>query len=254
MTEQKRNTGECLNCGAEFNIQDKFCSSCGQETKRDDSVRGFIGHFLADYFTFDSKFTRSILPLLTKPGFLTIEYLMGRRVQYILPLRMFIFTSIILFLVIGFSGSINPETDNIDALALDYEFWDNFFKSILPKIFFLLLPVFAILLKLLHHKISKYFLVDFLFAVHFHTFLFLVLLIYLLLSSIFNFLDLTQVNLVLFGLTSLYIIYYIWRALQLVYGQGPWKSLFKLILLAICYGVALLTVSFAVIYLLWETK
>ncbi|MCH7677577.1 DUF3667 domain-containing protein, partial [candidate division KSB1 bacterium] len=40
--------------------------------------------FLGDYFTFDSRFFRSFIPLLRKPGHLTNEYNSGRRVSYIL--------------------------------------------------------------------------------------------------------------------------------------------------------------------------
>lgn len=53
--------------------------------------------FLGHYFTFDSKFFHSIVPLVIKPGFLSREYAKGRRVSYILPLRLYIFTTFIFF-------------------------------------------------------------------------------------------------------------------------------------------------------------
>jgi hypothetical protein len=53
------------------------------------------GHFIADYFHYDSKFFRSLVPLFTKPGFLTKQYWEGKRVHYIHPLRLFFFITIV---------------------------------------------------------------------------------------------------------------------------------------------------------------
>jgi hypothetical protein len=89
-----RTETNCLNCGAE--VKGKFCSNCGQENI--DTREGFFHmafEFVSDYFHFDSKFFRSLIPLFTKPGFLTKEYWEGRRAKYIHPLRIFFFTTII---------------------------------------------------------------------------------------------------------------------------------------------------------------
>jgi hypothetical protein len=92
-----RQETNCLNCGAE--VTGKFCSNCGQEnleTKED--FFHLVGHFISDYFHFDSKFFRSLIPLFTKPGFLTQEYWAGRRTRYIHPLRLFFFVTIVFVL------------------------------------------------------------------------------------------------------------------------------------------------------------
>jgi hypothetical protein len=89
-----RTETNCLNCGAE--VTGKFCSNCGQENL--DTKENFFHlafHFVSDYFHFDSKFFRSLIPLFTRPGFLTKEYWEGRRVKYIHPLRIFFFSTII---------------------------------------------------------------------------------------------------------------------------------------------------------------
>src|SRR5688500_15873267 len=91
----------CLNCGAE--ILGKFCHRCGQENI--DTHQNFFHltwHFISDYLHFDSKFFRSVVPLFTRPGFLTKEYWEGRRVPYILPLRLFFFVTIIFMISTGY--------------------------------------------------------------------------------------------------------------------------------------------------------
>jgi hypothetical protein len=89
-----REETNCLNCGAE--VPGKFCSNCGQENvEQRDNFFHMVGHFISDYLHFDSKFFRSLIPLFTKPGFLTKEYWEGRRTRYIPPLRLFFFVTIL---------------------------------------------------------------------------------------------------------------------------------------------------------------
>src|SRR5436190_13319548 len=89
-----RSETTCLNCGTE--VSKKFCPECGQENlETRENFFHLVGHFVSDYFHFDSKFFRSLAPLFAKPGFLTKEYWQGRRVHYIHPLRLFFFVTII---------------------------------------------------------------------------------------------------------------------------------------------------------------
>lgn len=53
----------------------------------------------SDFFHFDSRFFKSFIPFFFKPGFLTREYLAGRRVRYIHPLRLYFFVSIVMLLL-----------------------------------------------------------------------------------------------------------------------------------------------------------
>lgn len=91
----------CLNCGN--NTQDsKYCSNCGQKNiDKHLSFSNLTKDFVGDYFTFDSKLFRSLLPLLFKPGFLTKEYILGRRMKYIKPFRLYFFTTFIFFAVVA---------------------------------------------------------------------------------------------------------------------------------------------------------
>jgi len=95
---EKRLAGSiaCMNCGTE--LQGPFCHYCGQPDKN--LMRFFpvlMRELLEDFFDFDSRFTRTLKPLLIKPGRLTRDYLDGRRFRYVPPLRLYIFSSIAFF-------------------------------------------------------------------------------------------------------------------------------------------------------------
>jgi hypothetical protein len=56
-------------------------------------------HFFYDITHFDSSFFTSIKDLIIKPGFLSKEYMLGRRARYLHPVRMYVFTSAVFFLM-----------------------------------------------------------------------------------------------------------------------------------------------------------
>jgi len=84
-----------------------YCPECGQiNTTKQVPLKLFFHDILGDYFTFDSRFFRSFIPLLRRPGHLTNEYNSGRRVSYILPLRLYLFVTILFFFIISLQGKI----------------------------------------------------------------------------------------------------------------------------------------------------
>ena len=88
----------CLNCGTE--LQGPFCHYCGQPDKN--LMRFFpvlIREFFEDFLELDSRFTRTIRPLLFHPGRLSRDYLDGRRFRYVPPMSLFIFSSMIFFIL-----------------------------------------------------------------------------------------------------------------------------------------------------------
>lgn len=94
----------CLNCGAA--LIDKYCHKCGQENiEPQQNLWHLIVHFFNDFTHFDGKFFSTIRLLMLKPGFLALEYMQGRRASYLDPIRMYIFTSAVSFLIIFSLGS-----------------------------------------------------------------------------------------------------------------------------------------------------
>ena len=104
---KERKDKSCLNCNAIVN--GKYCSFCGQENvDPQESILHLIGHFFKDITHFDGKFFSSVKYVITKPGFLTSEYIRGRRTSYLNPVRFYVFTSFIFFLII-FSFFVKSE-------------------------------------------------------------------------------------------------------------------------------------------------
>jgi hypothetical protein len=93
-------TENCLNCGEVLSGQ--YCSYCGQRAKvRVISLWELTRDVIGDLFELDSRIWRTLRPLVFRPGFLTAEYLRGRRVQYTPPFRMYLVISVIFFLVVS---------------------------------------------------------------------------------------------------------------------------------------------------------
>lgn len=94
----QRKEKDCLNCGTI--VQGKYCHACGQENVvPKESFWHMVTHFLYDITHFDGKFFTTLKDLLFKPGFLSKEYMAGRRATYLHPVKMYVFTSAIFFLL-----------------------------------------------------------------------------------------------------------------------------------------------------------
>lgn len=110
----ERKDKNCLNCGT--TVAGRYCQKCGQENiEPKESFWHLVIHFFNDFTHFDGKFFSTLKLLLLRPGFLTTEYLRGRRAAYLNPIRMFLFVSFIVFLVLFSIPSKRPSTNNIVA-------------------------------------------------------------------------------------------------------------------------------------------
>lgn len=338
MSGRYRKEKNCLNCG--HTVEDHFCPHCGQENiiVEEDALH-MIVHATADYFHFESKFFGTIKPLLVKPGWLTQQYVAGKRVSFIHPIRLYIFVSIVFFLVVLSGGhklemELPDETDSkteiqkqdslskdgltifkegmsrvpapkalkdsiisdIDknarkngsgkrtgpaffeldsvirsekfATPADYDKYqktlpkekrDNFIENYitkrnielkdypgdigkkmiedfihnLPKMMFLLLPLFAMLLKLVYIRKKKYYYEHLIYSFHLHSALFLSVLVTLLVIWMTGFLF--DSGLFFQWACFFYIMWYIYRSLRTFYGSKRWVTLFKIFFLFIGY-------------------
>jgi hypothetical protein len=96
--QPERKDKTCLNCGAA--VQGRFCHVCGQENiVPHQNFWSLTKHFVFDIFHFDGKFFDTLKYLLFRPGYVAKEYVKGRRMSYLDPVRMYLFTSALFFLL-----------------------------------------------------------------------------------------------------------------------------------------------------------
>lgn len=101
----------CASCGA--SLAGPFCSACGEKRRDpgDLSLLGFLGRGVTSVLDLERGLLPSLRLLLTRPGFLTTEYLAGRRVRHTAPLRLFLFVNVLYFLVQPHLGTNTYNTD-----------------------------------------------------------------------------------------------------------------------------------------------
>jgi hypothetical protein len=68
------------------------------------STREFLHEFIGHYVALEGKLWKSLCLLLFRPGRLTLEYIKGRRVRYVQPLRLYLTFSLIFFAVMKYVG------------------------------------------------------------------------------------------------------------------------------------------------------
>ncbi len=230
----------CPQCECLLKPSFKYCPNCGQKKiGQKESLKELGSSFLGDYFTFDSKLMASLRPLIGKPGFLTQAYIDGKRSLYISPLRLYIFISIVFFLVLN----LGSHSSNIGESGRK---WDAFFNNYMPKIFFLLVPFFALLSSILFRKDGHGIVIQLVGALHYHAFIFLTLIGYLLLSKLLAWMGAYTINSVLLGLLGVWFLVYLFRACRRLSAFRGWALVWRYILLWIIYIGVVLAVTLLV--------
>lgn len=164
----------CLNCATA--LHGPFCAHCGQEHRPGAMpIREYLTDALDAFFDWDGKVLRSLWPLLARPGFLTREFLAGRRVPYLLPSRLYFLVSIAFFFLVN---HFDPVT--ISGLGGREELYPELSAQInraipdfLPVFMLGAVPAFAFGLWLLHLRSRRYFTEHLAFSFHLFAFVFL---------------------------------------------------------------------------------
>lgn len=102
----------CHNCQAPTG--GNFCQNCGQETHlHPASAREFLHEFVGHYVALEGKLLGTLGRLLFRPGLLTNEYVAGRRVRFVQPLRLYLTLSVLFFALLKFThgGAIQFNDD-----------------------------------------------------------------------------------------------------------------------------------------------
>jgi hypothetical protein len=97
----------CPNCEAV--VSGHFCANCGQEAYlHHASTREFLHEFIGHYVALEGKLWGTITRLLFRPGQLTNEYIRGRRVRFVQPLRLYLTLSLLFFALMKFTAGFDP--------------------------------------------------------------------------------------------------------------------------------------------------
>jgi hypothetical protein len=101
--DPRRSLTHCENCGAL--LSGPYCAQCGQPAI---DYRRSFGHVLVDilneFLNWDSKFFATIALLIFQPWRLTNEFLAGKRVRHVHPLRLYLLASILFFFAVNYGA------------------------------------------------------------------------------------------------------------------------------------------------------
>ena len=112
----------CLNCQHNLTFGDNFCPKCGQENHDLRLPFGHVVYEVVEGFThFDGKLWVTLRDIFTRPGRVPLDFIEGRRMRHVPPIRLYIFVSFFLFLLIGSMTKNNLEhstlrKDRLEAL------------------------------------------------------------------------------------------------------------------------------------------
>lgn len=102
--------GFCANC--EHSVSGSYCSNCSQSVK--DFHRPFfsvLSDSLGDALSLDSKFLHTLLPLFIRPGYLTKEFMKGKRARYTPPFRLYLFLTFFAFLLLSHNHKADTQLE-----------------------------------------------------------------------------------------------------------------------------------------------
>jgi len=203
--------------------QAEFCPACGQSVKVINRPwREVLGELLTELLDFDGRMLASLRLLLIRPGFLSHEYINGRRLSYTPPVRMYLVISLVFFFVLP---SILPEsTLNNPAHKVSV---DQYSQAM-----FVLLPLFALVLKGFYRR--SYYMAHLVFTVHLFSAMFIILAIMLPMEVAA---DRYIVVLLLQVILLIYMLAYFVIALRINYQESWLKSSFK------CFALLLIFMS-----------
>jgi hypothetical protein len=196
----------CHNCG--IKLTGKFCAACGQKARPlSVTVHDFFHEFIHETLHVDGRVFQSIRRLVLSPGFLTREYLQGRRARWISPIRLYLIFSVIYFALSAFTGfrvglneppregfnfslgtarqpaaSISADDDEARKLGFEnaaamQEAINRALLAWVPRVMFVLLPLFAWLVAIAYRHVDRNYLHHLIFAVHVHAAWFAVLVV-----------------------------------------------------------------------------
>ena len=208
----------CKNCQAGLN--GAYCSTCGQkDVDLERPILGLLGDVIKETFELDGRSALTVKTLFRYPGLLTSEFLDGRRRRYSSPLRLYLVISIAFFVVVAWLAQSGILLEPGQDPGFDAAIQARFLSDDLPRLMFLLLPVFAVLLKIVFAR--RLYFDHLIFSLHLHSAGYIMLALAMPLENVAG---KHMLALILQGLLLAYFIAYFVMAMRRVYAPG-WFAL-----------------------------
>jgi hypothetical protein len=264
----------CASCGAA--LLGEFCHACGERRVRPDemTLRAFARELASEAGNLDSRAYRSLRYLIARPGFLTAEFVAGRRRAYLGPLKLFLASFAVVLLagslvarrpadgaMEGTSGSwMGGIVDAVAARqgaspAQAMERLNATAVSNLSWLSLLIPLILAAVVALVFARRRRGYGEHLVFAVHVATFNFVLGIFTLPIQPLIA--SRPAIGIPLVGLLTFGVMwFYLWRAVARVYGDDGWRGGVRAVVLmlgfslaqAVAGGLAMVTATLA---LLW---
>ena len=221
----------CRNC--ETTLDGEFCPACGQ--KYIDLERPFfslLSETLSEAVDLDGRAFRTVKTLFRQPGRLTEEFLAGRRRTYTSPLRLYLFISVSFFILMAWVAARGLLLEHGQTIFADAPDQARFMSDQMPKLMFLLLPVFALMLKAVFPR--RLYFDHLIHSVHLHCAAFVILAVMLPVEKIAS----ENLPALMLQVTMLfYFIVYLLMSLRRVYSISWIQSIGRSTAVLFCYLV-----------------
>jgi hypothetical protein len=208
----------CKNCGTVLDAT--FCPRCGQkDVDLERPIFTLVFEVLRETFEVDGRMFRTLALLFGRPGALTREYLEGHRQRFTPPFRLYLVISLLFFFTMSWAAGQGALLEEGQTMAVDAQGQAQLLSDDLPRLMFLLLPVFALMLKVAFWR--RLYFDHIICAIHMHSAAYVVLAVMLPLErpSGDHWLPL------FIQLAALvYLITYVISALRRVYDIGPGRA------------------------------
>jgi len=173
----------CKNC--QSSVDSAYCPTCGQrDVDLERPIWSLIADVVKETFELDGRTALTVKILFRYPGLLTSEFLAGRRRTYSSPLRLYLVISISFFVLVTWLAQSGMLLEPGQDPGFDAAVQARFLSDDLPRLMFVLLPVFALMLKVVY--LNRLYFDHLIFSLHLHSAAYVVLAMMMLLEELAN--------------------------------------------------------------------
>lgn len=274
---------QCKNCATE--LHGHFCAHCGQTDRPlDPTMHDLLHELTHEFLHLDGKIFLTFKMLVLHPGGLTAEFLAGRRVRFIGPVRLYLTMSLLFFLLMAHdttkkhavevtpTGQSEQYTDKDDPVQVakdkdglsikigdddvqksqkyswlkryldkkiaDPEAFKHEMMTNISHAIFLMIPVFALALRVAYYKRHYRYPAYIYFSLHYHAIVFFIFAV----SALAAWLHSELIDTLMFFVVLCGPLLYLHLSMRRVFGGTRQRTALRIAALSAIYLPALLVV------------